>query len=53
MSGEYRVVEGSIPSGQSSTGPIAQLVEQPTHNRQVVGSNPARPTIFSFDHLEF
>ncbi len=25
-------------------GPIAQLVEPPAHNRQVVGSNPTRPT---------
>ena len=25
-------------------GPIAQLVEQPAHNRSVPGSNPGGPT---------
>src|SRR5665647_40222 len=29
-----------------NSGPIAQLVELPAHNRLVPGSSPGRPTIF-------
>ncbi len=28
-------------------GPVAQRLEQATHNRLVLGSNPSRPTILS------
>ncbi len=31
-----------------SDGPIAQWLEQPAHNRQVLGSNPSGPTTFPF-----
>ena len=33
-----------IPSGASTAGPVAQLVEQGTFNPKVAGSIPARPT---------
>ena len=36
-------------SCQTAGGPVAQWLEQATHNRSVVGSIPARPT--RFDHL--
>ncbi len=29
---------------QNAVGPVAQWLEQATHNRSVVGSIPARPT---------
>ena len=33
-------------------GSLAQLVEQLTFNQLVAGSNPARPTIFSFEDVK-
>lgn len=38
-------VVGSIPT-QSAKGPLAQRLEQGTHNALAVGSNPTRPTNF-------
>lgn len=40
---------GLIPTTSTSYGPIAQLVEQPTLNRLVVGSIPSRSTILVSD----
>ena len=37
---------GSIPVARS--GPIAQRLEQPAHNRSVQGSNPCGPIFFAF-----
>ena len=34
-------------------GPVAQWLEQSTHNRLVAGSNPAGPTLFSYKPLLF
>ncbi len=31
---------------QNAVGPVAQWLEQATHNRSVVGSIPARPTSY-------
>ncbi len=39
-------VRSTILKSNSIYGPIAQRLEQGTHNPLVVGSNPTRPTIF-------
>ena len=41
-----RVVVGSSPTRGAISGPIAQLVELPAHNRSVPGSSPGGPTNF-------
>ena len=38
------VIDSYYNSSGLRGGPIAQLVEPPAHNRQVVGSSPTRPT---------
>jgi hypothetical protein len=38
---------GSTPIRRTNYGPLAQLVEQPTLNRLVAGSIPARSTIWN------
>ena len=39
----YQVCENAV-------GPVAQWLEQATHNRSVVGSIPTRPTLLINDH---
>ncbi len=49
LSGGLR--QDKIPALGIPTGPIAQRLEQATHNRLVAGSNPAGPT--TSHHLRF
>ena len=39
-------VRGATPDKQIKYGPLAQWLEQATHNRTVIGSNPVGATIF-------
>ena len=45
--------EGSTPFRRTNYGPLAQLVEQPTLNRLVAGSIPARSTIWGVYGVRF
>src|SRR4051794_40823558 len=41
---------GRLPCNQPAFGPIAQRLEQATHNRLVGGSNPSGPTLLANNH---
>ena len=39
------------PPTVGGSGPVAQWLEQATHNRSVAGSIPARPTALTWEYL--